>query len=296
MSGQQSKQSGSQAQFGTGTSAYTNTSNFGQNVFNEAALKQLYDKAASLYGAQVQGTNKLQPQAQGYINTVNKNALGDWVHQLQGGAYSGVSGADIYGQLKNSLNTPSNTSQIYAQMMGGKGNNYADAMKAQYIKDANRAEQQMMGNLDARAAASGMSGGSRHGVAEGLGMQGINDSLQKQLATTGYETFDKDLANKLGIAQMADQSTLTRQQMLQDMLAQKQGSATGALSNAGTMQNLGMGSFAPQQINWQNLQQYLAAIGGPTVLNRGTSTGAGSASGSSFGMGSQAGKSGAGGI
>ena len=271
-----------------------NASNFGQNVFNAPQLQQLYQAAQGLFNNQNAAMPQAQQQAGSFINQTNQSALPAWQKQLQGGAYQGVDANDIYQQLQGSMNKPSETSGIYAQMMGGQGNNYADAMKAQYMKDANRAQDLMLANLDSRAAGAGMGGSSRQGIAQGLGMQGINDSLQKQLATTGYETFDKDLQNKLSIAGMADQNTLARQGMLQNMLGQKQAAIQGGIQGAGGMQNLGMGSFAPQMMPWQNLQQYMGAIGGPTILNQGSSSGSGLASGTSSGTsyGSSSGKSG----
>ncbi|RLC08613.1 MAG: hypothetical protein DRI24_23105, partial [Deltaproteobacteria bacterium] len=46
----------------------------------------------------------------------------------------------------------------------GNVNAYTDQMKQSIAKDAGNASNQMMNSLDARAAGSGMSGGSRHGT------------------------------------------------------------------------------------------------------------------------------------
>jgi hypothetical protein len=168
-------------------------------------------------------------------------------------------------------------------MMGGQGNTYADAMKAGYAADANRATANMLSNLDARAAASGMSGGSRHGTATSQGMYDINSNLQKSLADVGYNTFDKDLQNKLNIAQQADQGTLARQQLMSNMLGQQQGVSTGALGMGQNMQNLGMGAFAPGMMPWQNISNYANALGSPTVLSSGSSSGKSNAKGANAG-------------
>jgi hypothetical protein len=130
-----------------------------------------------------------------------------------------------------------------------------------------------------------MSGGSRHGIATSQGMYDINSNLQKNLADTGYNTFDKDLANKLNIAQQADQGTLARQQLMSNMLGQQQGVQTGALNAGGQMQNLGMGSMAPTMMPWQNMSNYANSIGSPTVLSSGGSSGNSSAMGVSGGGG-----------
>jgi hypothetical protein len=250
-------------------------SSFNQKIpkFQEDALKQLYGQANTQYGQTAGSIAGRTPGADSFINNVNQGAMGGYNDALQGGVYQNMGNQQaLQDSLQQSLANPSATSQIYGQVMGGQGNNYADAMKASYITDANRAQQNMLGNLDARAAASGMSGGSRHGTATAQGMNDINSNLQKNLATTGYETFNQDLQNKLGIAQQADQGTLQRQQMLSDMIGQQQGVQTGALNQGQNMQNLGMGSFAPGMVGWNNMSNYANTIGSPNVLSSGSSS------------------------
>ena len=91
------------------------------------------------------------------------------------------------------------------------------------------------------------------------------------MAKVGYDTFDKDLQNKLMIAQQADSNTLNRQQMLSDMLGQQQNTISGALAGAQGVQNLGMGQFMPLNIPWDYMNNYASAIGAPTVLSSGNS-------------------------
>tara|TARA_B110000503_G_scaffold53746_1_gene86279 strand:+ start:13485 stop:14324 length:840 start_codon:yes stop_codon:yes gene_type:complete len=265
-----------------------NQSNFNQSIprWQSDALTKMYGAAANTFGSTGNAINAQTPGVQSYINQTNAAAMPEWKNQLAGGVYQGMDNANaLSNSLQQSLSNPTATSQIYGQMMGGQGNNYADAMKASYLGDANRATDNMLANLDSRAAASGMSGGSRHGVATSQGMYDINSNLQKNLAQTGYDTFDKDLANKLNIAQQADQGTLARQQMMSGMLGQQQGVQTGALNAGGQMQNLGMGSMAPTMMPWQNMSNYANSIGSPTVLSSGGSSGNSSAMGVSAGGG-----------
>lgn len=249
-------------------------SNFLQSIpkWQVDQFKKIYGMSNDLYNS-VQGMLSGQmPNVQNYVDNVNSSAMPEWQSQLQGGVYSGMDNANKLSEsLQNSLNNPTATSQIYAQMMGGQGNNYADAMKASYAGDANRATDNMLSNLDARATAAGMSGGSRHGIATAQGMYDINSNLQKNLAKTGYDTFNQDLNNKLGIASQADSNTLARQQMMQNMLNSQQGVSTGALNSGSNMQNLGMGSFAPTMMPWTNMSNLSNTVGGPTVLNSGNS-------------------------
>jgi hypothetical protein len=205
------------------------------------------------------------------------------MQQLQGGAYSNLGiGNQLMSSLNQSLNSPTNTQSIYAQMMGGKGNNYADAMKASFIGDANRTRDNMMRTLDARATGSGMSGGSRQGVATALSNYDINSNLQHNLADVGYNTFDKDLQNKLAIAQQADQGTLSRQQMLAGMLGNQNGAITNALNSGSSVQDLGQGPLAE---SWGNVQGLANIIGHPTVLSSGTSSGSSKGKGNSMSLG-----------
>ena len=265
-----------------------NQSNFNQKIpkWQSDALTKMYKAAAGTFGNTGNSINQQMGGVQDYINQTNQSAMPEWQNQLGGGVYQGMDNANRLSEsLQQSLNAPTNTQSIYSQMMGGQGNTYADAMKAGYTADANRATDNMLANLDSRAAASGMSGGSRHGVGTSQGMYDINSNLQKNLAATGYNTFDKDLQQKLNIAQQADQGTLARQQMMSGMLGQQQGVQTGALNAGGQMQNLGMGSMAPTMMPWQNMSNYANSIGSPTVLSSGGSSGNSNAMGASAGGG-----------
>jgi len=252
----------------------SSNSNFSQDIpaFQQAALKKLYGQAENIFKDVNAKTSAQTPGINQYVANVSQAALPAFQANVQGGVYKDLGfGNQLSNSLQQSLNNPSATSQIYANIMGGQGNNYADALKASFIGDANRAQDNMLANLDARAAASGMSGGSRHGLATSQGLYDINSNLQKNLADVGYQTFDQDWQNKLGIAQQADQGTLARQQMLSDLLGQQQGTVTGALDQGATLQNLGMGQFAPTMIPWQNMSNYSNVIGSPTVLSKGNS-------------------------
>ena len=262
----------------------SNESSFQQNVWDpqSQALNNLYSQVGQLFGQTNSGMQGQIPGAVNNMQNINQQAMPAWQNQLQGGAYSGLGiGNQLMGSLNQSLNSPTNTQQVNSMIMGGSGNNYADAMKNQYIQDANLAQRNMLSNLDARASAAGMSGGSRHGIATAQGMQDINRNLQSNLAQTGYNTFDKDLDRKLQIAGQADQGTLQRQQMMQAMLGGQQQAMQGGLQYGQGMQNLGMGTFAPYMAPWQAAGAYSNAIGAPTVL----SSGSGSGSGSSKGIG-----------
>jgi len=166
-------------------------------------------------------------------------------------------------------------------IMGGQGNNYADAMKGNFMQDADLAQKQMLGNLDARAAASGMSGGARQGVAQAQGMQDINKNLQQNMANVGFQSFDKDLNRKLGIAQQADQNTFGRQQLMSNMLGNQQQTQNQGMQYG---QNLYGQAQGQQMMPWQQAGAFGNILGRPTVLGSGNSSGSGGSRGSAVSM------------
>lgn len=248
-------------------------SEFGQDVFGPQAkaLRQLYNSGADLFQNSNQQMQSMIPGATEQMANISNQANPAWMNQLQGGRTANMGLQNMLGQsLGQSMAGPSNMQEINNMIMGGQGNNYADAMRGQYVRDANQAQENMLSNLDSRAAAAGMSGGSRHGVATAQGMRDINKNLQRNMAETGYNTFDKDLDRKLQIAGMADQGTLARQQMMSNMIGRQDTAQQGAINAGQNMQNMTMGRFAPSMAPWQAMGAYGNTIGGPTVLSSGS--------------------------
>tara|TARA_R110000803_G_scaffold210829_1_gene284071 strand:- start:15805 stop:16647 length:843 start_codon:yes stop_codon:yes gene_type:complete len=249
-------------------------------------LTSMYGQAGDLFGQTNSGMQGQIPGAVQGMQDVSSQANPAWQQQLGGGVYQNM---DLQNNLMNSLNqsqnNPSAMSEINGMIMGGDGNNYADAMKSSFMTDAGRAQDQMLQTMDARAVASGMSGGSRHGTAIGQGMRDINQNLQQNLAMTGYNTFDKDLERKLQIAGQADQNTFGRQQMMSDMLGQQQNTQNQGIQGGMNMQNMQMGQFAPYMMPWDAMNQYANTLGGPTILGQGSQSGKSSSKGLSGGAG-----------
>ena len=267
-------------------------SEYNQDVWGPqgSALTNLYGQAGNLFGQSNEGMQNLIPGATQQMQGVFDQSNPAWQQQMQGGAFAGMDLQGQYNSLMNQGPEGTNNQQfINASIMGGEGNNYADAMRDQFTQDATRAQGNMLGNLDARAAASGMSGGSRHGTATAQGMEDINRNLQSNMANIGYQTFDKDLDRKLGIAGQADANNLARYQSqlgsAQNMLGAQQGAMQGGLNYGGQMQNLGMGQFAPQMAPWQAMGAYSGAIGAPTVLGSGSSQAESDSDSFGFGFG-----------
>lgn len=265
---------------GMSTSSSSNRSNsggqFGQNVWKGQgnALKDLYSAAGNFFGSQA----NMMPWAQGFAQTAGNSAMPAYQGMLNGGAYAGVDAAAIQKSLQDSLGQPSNMQTINNMIMGGAGNNYADAMRSVYQTDANRAQQNMLNNIESRASSVGMPGSSRESIAKGIGMSDINRNLQSNLADVGYKTFDADLNRKLAIAQQADQATLSRQQMMNDLLAGKQNAMSGGLGMMPQFGSYGMNMAG------NPFQQWGALLGQPTVLGSGSNFGQSMGNSSGFGM------------
>ncbi len=258
-----------------------NQSGFDQNVWNPSgqALQQMYGQIAPMFDQTARSAGAQNQFGQGYGKGVMNEQFPAFQQQLGGGAYQGMGLQDnLMDSINRSERNGSATQRINNMVMGGQGNNYADAMKNQYVQDANLAQQNMLGNLDARASASGMSGGARQGVATARGMQDINRNLQQNMAQTGFSAFDKDLDRKLGIAQQADQGTMQRQQLMASMLGGQQNAMQGGLRFGGNLVNQAQGQ---QMMPWQQAGAYSNILGSPTVLGSGQS--AGNSSGKGFG-------------
>lgn len=261
---------------GKSDSESESSSGFQQKVWpgQSSALGSLYNNVANLFNYTTNGAKSLTPQAISSMNQMTGSAVPAWQQQLSGGLFDGQRIQDrLMDSLGQSMNKPTETAGVYADIMGGEGNNYADALKSRFMNDAKNAYGNMMNTMDARAVGAGQSGSSRHGIVQAQGAKDINDALLNNMANVGYESFDKDLANKLSIAGMADQNTLARQQMLQQMLGNANQSQQYGLGAGSDMQNMSMTQFQPYSIPWSYASNYANAIGRPTVLGSGNALG-----------------------
>lgn len=148
-----------------------------------------------------------------------------------------------------------NTKKVYQNIMGGEGNTYADAMKKSVMEDAKGLGDQALSQLDQRAAAAGMGGSTRHGIAQANALSDINANAQKDLTRIGYDTFDRDLNNKLSIAQQADTNANNRYMANLDYNKNLIGAGQAQAANNQNY-NLGMGGLA-NTANNQNLNYNL---------------------------------------
>jgi len=254
---------------------------FGQNVWapQGQALQQLYGGLQGLFGQGVDQMQQMQPGAAGQMQDVYQQSMAPWQQQMQGGAFAGM---PLQQQYADALQGGGNEQFINESIMGGAGNNYAQAMKDQMAGDAFDRLGRQFAQSDLRASNAGQPGSSRHGLLQADMTRQAMDRLADQQTNVGFETFDKDLERKMGIAQRADQFDLGRLQSAGGMLGAQQGAMAGGLGMGQGMQNLGMGQFAPSMAPWQMAGQYASGIGRPTVLGSGQSSGSSDAKG--FGL------------
>lgn len=271
---------------GKSKSDSNNDSKFQQQVWETQgdALGNLYNQLGGLFNKSYSGMRSQIPgavdQQQGVFDAANPA----WQQQLGGGAYQGM---DLQNQYNQSLQGGGNEQFINQSIMGGDGNNYVQAMQDQMSRNSMDSLGRKLAMNDARAAGLGQSGSSRHGITESNIYDQADEGLFDAQTRLGYETFDKDLERKLGIAQRADQFDMGRLNNVSGMLGAQQGAMQGGLNFGQGMQNLGMGQFAPYMAPWQMSGQYASQMGAPTVLGYGS----GSGSSDSKGFGGSGGKS-----
>ena len=266
---------------GKSESEAENAANFDQKVWSgqTPALQDLYGQVGNLFGQTTSGMQGQTPGAVAQQQQVFDQSQPAWQQQMGGGAYQGM---DLQGMYSQALQGGGNEQFIDQSIMGGQGNDYADAMKQQMQSDAWDRTGTALANIDQRAAGRGMGGSSRHGIVQADAIRSEQDRLGDMQTQLGYNTFDKDLDRKLGIAQRADQFDMGRLQNVGQQLGGQNAAMQSGLNYGQGMQNLGMGQFAPYMAPWQATGQYANAIGRPTVLGSGVSSGQSDSKG--FGM------------
>ena len=132
-------------------------------------------------------------------------------------------------------------------------NSYVDALKGDMLSDAQLIKQQNLGSLDARAAASGMSGASGLRDQTAKMMDNVDKQTLQGMNQLGFQAHDRGVANQMNLANMQDQSQ------------------QAGLGNMGAMQQAAMAMFNPSMLGQQMAGQYAQTIGGPTTLSNSSS-------------------------
>ena len=123
---------------------------------------------------------------------------------------------DAYGQANQGFGNQLDGG-FAAGLQGQIGpNSYTDAMGHDRRGRAEDAAA-VSGNLDARAAAAGMSGSSGYRDQVGRSMDDINQNAQNAMANIGYQSYNQGVQNQMNLANMMDQNQQFGTSNLQNM-------------------------------------------------------------------------------
>ena len=151
------------------------------------------------------------------------------------------------------------------QLQGQVGpNSYVNALKGDMMNDANLIKQQNLGGIDARAAASGMSGSSGYHNSANTMANNVDKATMQGMNNLGFQAHNQGVQNQMNLANMMDRN----QQF--------------GVGQTGAMQGAAMNQFNPAMAGLNATGAYGSIIGGPTVL--GQSSGGGSSSSASQGF------------
>ena len=206
-----------------GKSKGSSNNSFSTNVWGPQgdALQNLYQLAFDQYGK----GNDYMPQITGQADNISNAANGilDANKVLQsGGAYGDT--AEIRQMLLDSMGGRSNTGIMYESIVGGSGNTYVDPLIESLRADSAQNVATLQGGNAMDAAAMGQSGSSRQAMQDAMFASQANQDLLNKEAELRYDTYDKDLAMKMGIAQQADYNHQAEQDRLLAMLQGAQSS------------------------------------------------------------------------
>lgn len=243
-------------------------------------LQDMWSQMGNLWNM---GMPMMSPSMTGGFDTMN-NTMSSmdpyWQDAMGGGVYGGM---DLQGDystaFQNILNPSSYTQDIYAGIMGGEGNDYVDALGGSISQMYSDTADRNLAKLDQRAGLMSGSSGWEGAMGDILSESGKNEAAT--LAGLGYDTFDKDLMNKLDIAKMADTNWLTGATHALDTasgnLANEQATTMGGLDFGGDLWNAGMTQMLlpwTMMSMFSNMQQPLT-LGGGTSSSSSDATGIG---------------------
>ena len=264
-----------------GKSKGSSNNSFSTNVWGPQgdALQNLYQLAFDQYGKGNDYMSQITGQADNISNAANGILDANKVLQ-SGGAYGDT--AEIRQMLLDSMGGRSNTGIMYESIVGGPGNTYVDPLIESMRVDSAQNVATLQGGNAMDAAAMGQSGSSRQAMQDAMFASQANQDLLNKEAELRYDTYDKDLAMKMGIAQQADYNHQAEQDRLLAMLQGGQSSMEKGTSPVllTTLLNYGMNPWLQAQQAVWNPMNNLSNIIGNAIM-----TGSGSGSSKSKGGG-----------
>ena len=254
-----------------GKSKGSSNNSFSTNVWGPQgdALQNLYQLAFDQYGKGNDYMSQITGQASNIDNAVN--GILDANKGLQsGGAYGDT--AEIRQMLLDSMGGRSNTGIMYESIVGGPGNTYVDPLIESMRVDSAQNVATLQGGNAMDAAAMGQSGSSRQAMQDAMFASQANQDLLNKEAELRYDTYDKDLAMKMGIAQQADRNHQAEQDRLLSMIQGSQDSMNNATNMGSLLQSLATGGMdiwlKAQHASWNPLNNLAYIIGNPIILGK----------------------------
>lgn len=210
-------------------------------------LEKVYNAGGDAYGQAMEGINGLQPG-------VSQDLMGS-LQQAQGG-YGNQMGGGFASNLQGQVGP----------------NSYVDALGSDMMNDAARIKQQNLGGIDARAAASGMSGSSGYHNSANQMAENVDRQTMQGMNNLRFNAQNQGVQNNMNLAGMMDRNQ------------------QGAMGNLQNIQQGSMNQFMPHMQGLNAAGQFASIIGAPTVLGQSsggsqqTANASGSSSGFSNGM------------
>ena len=263
--------------FGLGGSS--SSSKFNQSLANPEAWGDFYgnmNNAWSMMNPFMMGGFGMLPKVDPYMEGAAGAGAEGTNYMLEGGSFGNTQ--DIRNRLMGMMGGRSNMGSMYESIVGGAGNTYIDPMVAAMRKSGNEALDSKINSNAMTANAMGQGGSSRHAMENAMTNRLAMDDMNRLEADMRGGAYDKDLAMKMSIAQQADSNRQSEQDRLLSMLTGADKNVGYGMSYQPTMQNLGMGMMAPYMqafmMPWMAASAYSGAMGDPTVLSKGKSSGA----------------------
>ena len=259
-SNSQQASSGQNVSSGVGVNYSTNqsgqNSNSSGSSFNQSSqdvwgaqaphLENVYGSATDQYGQAIGQINDMQPMVQDQVNQAASQGMAGNQAQMGGGFAGGLQG-----------------------QVGP--NSYVNALKGDMMNDANLIKQQNLGGIDARAAASGMSGSSGYHNSANQMANNVDKATMQGMNNLGFQAHNQGVANQMNLANMMDQN----QQF--------------GVGQTGAMQGAAMNQFNPAMAGLNATGAYGSIIGGPTTLTQSSGGSQNSSSSQGFSNGMSAG-------
>jgi hypothetical protein len=242
--------SGVGVNYGVNSSGNQSNSSGSNSSFNQSdgyvwepqveSLENLYAQNTDQYNRAIAGINGLQPDVQQQVQDAYGNAASGMGNQADGG--------------------------FAAALQGQVGPNaFTGALKQNIADDANLLKQQSLGGLDARAAASGMSGSTGYRDQVAKMTDNADKSALQAMNQLDFNAQNQGMQNQMQLAGMMD--------------ASQQFGAAGA----NNLQSAAMNQFNPFMSGMQATGMYGNIMGAPTVLTASSGGSSGSNSSSSSG-------------